>query len=102
MYAKTAGILIHSYCNQMWEAHKANKMPSIVADGGFMDAFDIKSSGSHKYIPTERLNKELEYPQGAGVFGYFRFSDGSYLLRTCDGPLAVWSGKDDEKAERVN
>lgn len=49
-------------------------------------------SGSHKYIPTEDLNEALGLRQGGGVFGYYKFEDGSYVLMTCSNGLAVWDG----------
>jgi len=49
-------------------------------------------AGSHKYIPTERLNGQLGLRQGAGVYGYRKYADGSYLLLTCDNGLAHWDG----------
>jgi hypothetical protein len=58
-------------------------------------------SGSHKYIPTDWLNDKLGLPQGAGVYGYVKFEDDSYLLRLCSlgkdkMSLAYWSGNKDE------
>lgn len=52
------------------------------------------STGSHKYIPADVLNRHLGLPQNAGVFGYVRFDDGSYILQTCSHGLAVWDGGD--------
>lgn len=108
MYALVAAELIHAYCKvkfppQEGSSSKAygNYMATTVANGPLIDAFDHVGGGSHKYIPTTRLNADLSYPDGAGVFGYWKMKDGSYLLRTCEGPLAVWSGKDDEPARRV-
>lgn len=51
-------------------------------------------SGSHKYIPVEKLNAALGVPDGAGVFGYRKYADGSYLLMTCNTGLAYWDGGD--------
>jgi hypothetical protein len=51
-------------------------------------------AGSHKYIPAERLNNDLGLPQGAGVYNYRKYVDGSYLLLTCRNGLAIWDGSD--------
>lgn len=72
------------------------EMASTMANGSMIDAFDHTGSGTHKYIPADRLTQELGEPLGAGVYGYWRMYDGSYLLRTCRGPLAYWDGPDVE------
>jgi hypothetical protein len=41
----------------------------------------------------------LGMPRVAGVYGYWAMADGSYLLQTCSGRLACWSGKATDKAE---
>lgn len=53
---------------------------------------DAVDSGSHKYIPADRLSAELGQPSGAGVFGYRKYDDGSYLLLTCSAGVAIWDG----------
>lgn len=63
-------------------------MASKVANGEMIDVFDHTGGGTHKYIPADRFTQELGEPEGAGVYGYWRMYDGSYLLRTCRGPLA--------------
>lgn len=55
---------------------------------------DIKDRGSHKYIPTERLNAQLGLPDGSGVYGYLKFADNSYILLTCYAGIAHWDGAD--------
>ena len=67
-------------------------MATTMANGGMVDCFDHEGGGSHKYIPVEDLNGQLGLPDGGGVFGYWKMKDGSYLLRTCQGPLAHWDG----------
>ena len=63
---------------------------------------DIASYGTHKYIPQEALNAQLGLPDGAGVYGYYRFKeDGSCILLTCNHGIAVWAGQDADKAEFV-
>lgn len=107
MYAKIAALYVHAYCRETLKPRHENDkahgtaMATTIANGEFMDVFDHKGGGTHKYIPTEKLNNDLGFPQGAGVFGYWLMGDGSYLLRTCDGPLCVWSGKEEDKAEHV-
>jgi hypothetical protein len=106
MYAKTAALYIHSFCVVTWPPKEGDKLSgtkraSTVANGDMIDVFDHKGGGTHKYIPTEKLNEDLGYRQGAGVFSYWQMADGSYLLRTCEGPLAYWSGNAEDKAERA-
>lgn len=98
--AKIAAMLIHAHCRATWPDSGA-EMGSTILNGAFLDVFDFKGSGSHKYVPDERLTADLGEPKGAGVYGYVRMYDDSYVLKTCKGPLAIWSGKDDEKAEWV-
>lgn len=76
-------------------------MESTVCNGGLIDVFDHTGYGTHKYIPADRLTAELGMPEGAGVYGFWGMKDGSYLLLTCRGPLAYWSGKAEDKAEWV-
>lgn len=102
--AQIAAMLVHAYCRQTWPEplrHQKDsaQMASTVLCGGFLDVFDFKSFGTHKYIPKDKLNADLGEPEGAGVFGYLRMHDDSYVLQTCDGRLATWSGKDEDKAE---
>ena len=73
-------------------------MATTVFNMGMLDVFDHKGSGSHKYIPADRLTDDLGMEQGAGVFGYVKLYDDSYVLKTCNGPLAYWSGKAEDKA----
>lgn len=56
---------------------------------------DVVDSGSHKYIPAARLSADLGCAEGAGVYGYIKFRDGSYLLKTCHHGVAVWEGGDE-------
>jgi hypothetical protein len=101
--AKIAALYVHAWCRQTFppkdDRDRSVNMASTVLTGGFLDVFDFKDHGTHKYIPTERLNSELGFEQGAGVYGYVKMHDGSYLLMTCDGPLATWSGVEGEVAE---
>src|SRR5687768_12598592 len=97
MYAKIAAEYISGWCVGVF--NNPAEMESTVADGSMIDVFDHHGYGSHKYIPADRLTEELGMEKGAGVFGYWKMADGSYLLRTCEGRLAFWSGNDDEKAE---
>lgn len=100
MYAHIAALYVRAHCKQTF--NNSDGMESTVVTGGFLDVFDFKSFGSHKYIPTEKLNEDLGLPQGGGVFGYIIMADGSYLLRTCGGRLAYWSGKKEDAAQFPN
>jgi hypothetical protein len=106
--ARIAAAYIHAYCRETFaeDAERVDlrskepvKMASTVANGHMIDVFDHQGSGTHKYIPAERLTLDLGEPLGAGVFSYWKMYDGSYLLRTCDGRLAHWDGTDEGKAE---
>jgi len=97
-YAKTAAQYITAWCRAIY-GNKPDRMGSTMANGSMIDAFDHKGHGSHKYIPADRLTSELGEPEGSGVYGFWAMTDGSYLLLTCRGDLAWWSGKDDEPAE---
>lgn len=95
--ARIVTVLVHAYCRETWPDEGAG-MASTVFDGSFADAFDIKEHGSYKYIPADKLTADLGEPQDAGVFGYCRLYDGSYVLKTCNGRLAHWTGKDTDAA----
>lgn len=97
MYAYAAVIYVKGYCRMTFK--NPENMESTVLSGDQLDCFDLVGTGSHKYIPTERLNNELGLPQGGGVYNYVKMKDGSYILLTCRGPLAYWSGKADEPAK---
>lgn len=96
MYAKTAAEYISAWCAT--NCKNPERIESTLANGDMIDVFDHVGGGSHKYIPADRLTEDLGMPKGAGVYGYWRMQDGSYLLRTCPGPLAYWSGKNEDKA----
>jgi hypothetical protein len=98
--AAIAGRLLHAYCTVTWpNDENPKRMASTIANGSYIDVFDHQGGGSHKYIPADRLTDDLGEPRGAGVYGYWKMFDGSYLLRTCDGRLAHWDGTDEGKAE---
>lgn len=94
-YAQTAANLINTYCRVTFNDMA---MASGAVAGTMIDAFDVTDSGSHKYIPADRLSADLGAKPGSGVYGYWKMSDGSYVLQTCEGPLAWWDGQDDHKA----
>jgi hypothetical protein len=96
--AQIAACYIHAWCRETWP-DKGAEMASTVANGSMMDVFDHKGYGSHKHIPADRLTTDLGEAIGAGVFGYWKMYDDSYLLRTCNGRLAHWDGTDEGKAE---
>lgn len=97
MYAKVAGRLMHSYVQVVFN----DLAMATTCCQNFIDAFDTLDSGSHKHIPVDKLNTDLELASGQGVYGYHKFTDGSYLLLTCDGPLACWTGAREDVAEWV-
>ncbi len=98
-YAKIAASMLNAWCAKKWPEDTFPVMASTMANGPFIDAFDHKGGGSHKYIPAEKLGQDLGQPDGSGVFGYWLMEDNSYLLRTSKGPMAYWSGNKEEKAE---
>lgn len=100
MYAKIAATYIGAFCRETFDKDP-DRMQSTMANGEMIDVFDHVGYGTHKYIPADRLTEELGMRVGGGVYGYWKMKDGSYLLRTCPGPLAYWSGSDDDKAEWV-
>lgn len=98
MYAKIAATYIAAYCRETFNKNPAS-MESHMANGEMMDVFDHNGHGSHKYIPADKLTEDLCMPKGAGVYGYWAMADKSYLLLTCGGRLAYWSGQATDKAE---
>jgi hypothetical protein len=64
-------------------------MSRVMFTGEFAAAFKLAGHGSHKYIPTDAWDAELGLPAGAGIYGYTRMEDGSYILETCRNGLAV-------------
>lgn len=103
MYAKTAAVYLTLWCKAAWPDDPKNEnMGSTMASGNLMDVFDHRGHCTHKYIPAKKLSEDLGEKEGSGVYGSFVMSDGSYLLLTCRGKLAYWSGKEEDKAEWVN
>lgn len=100
MYAKTAGTFITLRCRNTFKT-EPDVMASTMCAGQLIDVFDHKGYGTHKYIPAEKLTKDLGEPKESGVYGFWAMADGSYLLLTCRGPLAVWSGKPEDAAEWI-
>lgn len=98
--ARIAVMYVGAYCRETF-ASDPDRMQSTVLNGDFADVFDHVDHGSHKYIPADRLSEQLGLRPGAGVYGYWRMHDGSYILRTCPGPLAIWSGRAEDPAEWV-
>jgi hypothetical protein len=77
--------LITAYCEQRWgDALMASTMADHFAEAG-----DGAGYGSHKYIPADEYTIALGEPLGAGVFGYWRYSDSSVMLLTCRGPVGI-------------
>ena len=99
--AKIVASYLHAWCLAKFpgdDASSGTRMASTMANGPLLDVFDHKGGGSHKYIPTAKLSEDLGLPEGAGVFGYWLMYDGSYVLLTCEGSLAWWSGNTDDVA----
>jgi len=65
-----------------------------------LPVLDFKSEGSHKYVPEDWINEQLQQPAGGGVWGYIKMQDDSYILRLCNG-LATWGGSKEEPPELV-
>lgn len=95
MYAKLASQFIALYTLSVYDDPKMESMvaPTVI------ECFNIKDSGTHKYIPAKRLSEDLGMKESEGVYGYWKFSDGSYLLKTCPGRLAYWSGSEWDMAQ---
>lgn len=98
MYARIAAEYISAWCEKAFDTNPS-RMESTMANGEMIDVFDHHGHGTHKYIPADRLTEELGMPAGGGVYGYWKLADGSYLLLTCGGRLAYWSGRPEDKAE---
>jgi hypothetical protein len=101
-YAKIAADCINLMCIEMFKDNAPRspvQMASTMANGEVIDAFDHQGGGTWKYIPADKLTLDLNERPGAGVYSYWHMKDGSYLLRTCHGALAHWSGKAEDKAE---
>lgn len=98
MYAKIAAVYIHAFCRETF-VKDPDSMAASMANAEMIDVFDHRGYGSHKDIPTNKLNKDLDQSKGGGVYGFWLMGDGSYLLLTCGGRLAYWSGKKEDKAK---
>ena len=71
----------------------AEGMSKIVL--GWLVSIGVDASyGTHKYIPTSWLNEQLGLPDGAGIYGFYRFDDGSYALLTCRNGVIAWNGSE--------
>ena len=85
--AYKAATLITAYCETKWPGDVS--MASTMADH-FAGYFDGASSYSHKHVQQlDEINERLGAKPGAGVYWAWRFSDGTQMLLTCEGPLAV-------------
>lgn len=98
MMAAIASGYVNAWCRAKWPEEGA-KMSSTMMNASMADVFDHIDYGSHKYIPADKLTRDLGEPTGGGVYGYWKMADGSYVLRTCRGPLAYWSGKTEDAAQ---
>lgn len=98
MYAAVAATYILAYCRETFDKDPES-MSRFVLNGSMIDAFDHTGYVTHKYLPTEKLNKDLGQPDGAGVFAAYGMKDGSYLLMTCHKGVAYWSGKPEDEAK---
>lgn len=86
--------MTHALCRELFP-DKGASMASTMFNGSIADVFDSKERATHKYIPAERLTQDLGEARGAGVYGYCKMWDGSYVLLTCNGRLAHWTGGDE-------
>ena len=94
MIAHTIALHIQAYCQVCFPNDPLGmEKHSVITLGSLAE-----SSGSPKYIPADKLSADIGAEQGSGVFGYYRFKDGSYLLLTCYHGVCVWDGKDESKA----
>jgi hypothetical protein len=93
--AITAAQLVQTYCRTIFP-NDPLEMECIVAQ--HLRVFKVVSSGSHKYIPADKLSKDIGAEPGSGVYGYEKMEDGSFMLYTCCHGLAVWDGKEDSPA----
>lgn len=92
--AKMACMFVQSTAKQQFP-DDAIRMENVVL--GWLTSFaDIKGSGTHKYIPADRLTADIGADAGSGVYRYVEFHDGSYLLNTCKHGVAVWEGGDNK------
>ena len=87
--AYTAAMAIAATCKAMWpdghETMQSNWAEHMAAH------FDGASYASHKYLPggLEESNAYLNLPSGAGLYGFWKFSDGTWLGLTCGGRVTV-------------
>lgn len=93
--ASKAARFITAFCQVEWPDGGV-KMASTIAERDAGTFAGYVGGGSHKYIEADEITAHLGEPEGAGVYGYERFDDGSCILLMCKGPLAVL----DEKGAR--
>jgi len=96
-YAKVAAQYLTAWCRATYEV-EPDRMGSTMASGDMIDVFDHTGYVTHKYIPADYLTETLGELPGAGVYGAWRMKDCTYLLLTCRGELAYWSGEDGDHA----
>lgn len=92
--AKNAALLAVAYAQAAFPNDAIGMSKYTIRNVLYIVGGDNYSEGTAKYIPKDELNKALGLPDGAGVFGYVRFDDGTYVLETCSNGLAVWGGAD--------
>ena len=93
--ARMAHLFVTCVAKQLWP-NDSKGMATMTVD--WLASFDnAVDSGSHKYVPAAQLSADLGLEEGSGIFGYRKYPDGSYLLKTCSG-IAYWDGGD-AKAE---
>lgn len=88
--ARMASEFVKHFANAVFP-NDAKGMSKHVVD--YLTFADIKDRGTHKYIPADELSAKLGLPEGAGVYGYIRFQDCSYILLTCHAGIAHWDGE---------
>jgi len=87
--ASFASICITSYCKVNFPDDWRGMTKTIGPD--WAPRFEgFSGSGSHKYVTQlNEINARIGAKEGAGVYGYARYTDGSSLLFTCDEGIWV-------------
>lgn len=93
------GMHVVAYCQAVWP--NDNSVFAHQASLSALSFATITSSGSHKYIPADRLSEELGLRQGRGIYGFLEFEDDSILLLCSDGRIAHWDADEESKPEFI-
>jgi hypothetical protein len=87
--AAFAGICVVAYCKERWPYNFVAMCDTVAND--FCHRFEgFSGSASHKYLPEiDEINKMIGAREGAGVYAYASYNDGSSLLFTCEHGIAT-------------